>query len=128
MRITSAGTIAGIPILEVRRFLRETMNVSDWGLTYLQRNLSLTSKQARILLAQLHVDAFVEPSPDHKNMWQNTSNGNALASASAALPLHRESAHKRLDEFLGRVRLVNSRECDFAYLVGRVVLIGSMLN
>jgi len=128
MRIASAETIGSVPILQIRRFLRETMHGSGWTLPYLQKRLSLTPQQARALLTQLHADGFVEPSPNHRDMWENTSNGNALASASAALALHRESAEKRLEEFLGRVQFVNSPECEFAYLVAKVVLIGSMLS
>jgi predicted nucleotidyltransferase len=65
---------------------------------------------------------------DGKGMWRNTSNGNALAGASAARPLLRQSAQKKLDDFLTRVRFVNSPECEFVYWVEEVVLFGSMLK
>jgi predicted nucleotidyltransferase len=61
-------------------------------------------------------------------MWCNTSNGNALACATAARPLLRESARKKLDEFLTRVRFVNSPDSQFVFWVGEVVLFGSMLT
>jgi predicted nucleotidyltransferase len=61
-----------------------------------------------------------------EQVWQNTLRGNGFSQAIAAKPLWRETAEKRLDEFLARVAAV--RTADFAYKVKQVILFGSYLT
>lgn len=128
MQIDSTAEIAGCPVLEVRRFLRETMHSCSWDKLWLENTLHLSDRRMNRVLEQLSRDGYIEPSPFAKGEWRNTSNGNTLACASAAKPLHRQSAKRKLDDFLNRVRFVNSPECEFLYWIEEVVLFGSMLT
>lgn len=128
MQIDSNAKLAGLPILEVRRFLRETMHQSGWTKGWLTQTLSITAGRTRSVIAQLAAEGYIEPSSDGKEKWCNTSNGNALACATAARPLLRESAREKLEEFLTRVRFVNSPGSEFVFWAGEVVLFGSMLT
>ncbi len=128
MNIDSKDEIAGCPALGVRRFLRETMHSHIWDKLWLQKKLALSSQRARLVLEQLSSDGYVEPSPFCKGKWRNTVKGNALAGASAAKPLRRESAESKLDSLLSRVRQVNSPDCDFLYWIEEVVVFGSILT
>ena len=60
-------------------------------------------------------------------MRRNTIAGNALASSTAAKPIHRQTAEERLAEFLERVRLLNASD-EWAYRVTKVVVFGSYLT
>jgi len=104
------------------------MHHSAWDERWLRQTLSLSTGRTGNVTAQLVAEKYIEPSPDHKGTWRNTSKGNALACASAAPPLLRQSAQRKLDELLNRVRFVNSPECEFLYWVGEVVLFGRMLT
>src|SRR5580692_6205869 len=53
--------------------------------------------------------------------------GNALGIASAALPISRRDASRRVEEFLARARKVNDDD-SWLYRVGKVVIFGSYLN
>ena len=53
--------------------------------------------------------------------------GNALANATAARPISRRDACRRVEEFLARARSVNSDD-SWLYRVGKVVIFGSYLN
>jgi predicted nucleotidyltransferase len=128
MQIDSNTEIAGVPILEVRRFLRETRPSCCWSERWLTGILHLSDRRCKAVVAQLLGAGYIERSQTSEDGWQNTVKGNALASASAAKPLHRQSAQKKLDEFLDRVRLVNSLNCEFLCWVEEVVLFGSMLT
>src|SRR5216117_2740490 len=59
--------------------------------------------------------------------YELTDEGNRFAQASAAAPLERATAERKLREFMARVEQVNQSE-EFAYRVKRVVLFGSYLT
>jgi predicted nucleotidyltransferase len=59
--------------------------------------------------------------------YELTDQGTRLAQASAAAPLRRATAERKLREFMARVEQVNQSE-EFAYRVKRVVLFGSYLT
>ncbi len=128
MQIDSKSEIAGLPALDLRAFLRETKHSSHWDVGFFQESLSLSPRRAKTALSDLEAEGYVEPTVDPKGLWRNTSKGNALASASAATPLHRESAELKLKQFLDRVDHVNSEGCEFVYWIEEVVLLGSMLS
>lgn len=128
MRLDPNEQIAGLPVLEVRKLLRQTIDTQAWNLLFIKRLLPLSTLKARTLLAEMLAQELIEPSPTFRGMWRNTSNGNAFAGATAAKPLRRESAQKSLDEFMERVRYVNSVDCPFISWIGKVVLLGSMLT
>ena len=128
MKISSGDVYAGVPILQIRRLLKETSESLGWTATFVQTKLEISAGSAARVIRQLARDGFVELAPKPYCDWRNTQKGNALAHASAAALLHRETAQRKLDEFLKRIRYVNSSECEFLYIVEKVVLLGSMLG
>jgi predicted nucleotidyltransferase len=128
MRVESNTEIAGLPVLEVRRFLRETVHDYGWDRHTLKAALKLSDRRCAAVLRGLSEEGYIEASPSFRDAWRNTTKGNALASASAAKSLCRQTADQKLREFLDRVHFVNSSGCDFLYWVEEVALFGSMLK
>jgi hypothetical protein len=76
----------------------------------------------------LEKEGYVETFTEFGCMrYQNTAKGGALSLASAAKPVRRATAQKRLDEFLARCGEVSVRP-DMLFKVSRAVLFGSMLS
>lgn len=93
-------------------------------------NISSLDEATR-LVAELEQQGFVEreSSPfeaEDGPRWRPTINGNALAKASAAPPVHRTTAEQHVERFIARLRSV--RELDFAYVVAEAVVFGSYLT
>lgn len=128
MRVESITEIAGLPVLEVRRFLRDTMHDYGWDGHTLKAVLKLSDRRCAAVLRSLSEEGYIEASPSFQGAWRNTTKGNALACASAARSLRRQTADQKLGELLDRVRFVNSPACDFLYWVEEVALFGSMLK
>jgi len=91
--------------------------------------MQISRSRAKQLLEELIGAGYVEPVRDagRRKLWSTTLAGSALAGASAALPLRRATAERRLAEFLERVRQVNGNEY-WLYRVRKIVLFGSMLT
>ena len=62
-----------------------------------------------------------------EQLWKNTIKGNALALASAAKPILRATADKKINEFLTRVKEVNTNEY-YLYKIEKVLVFGSYLG
>jgi predicted nucleotidyltransferase len=124
MRIDPGQMILGIPAMDLRNaFKRLRRGRFDHG--SLRSILNLDEPAARKLMLQLCDAGFVEN--DHKEFFQLSVKGNALAMATAAKSVSKINAEKTIAEFLERVRIVN---CDSQYLYGvlKTVLFGSYLN
>jgi hypothetical protein len=127
MTIDKNEIIAGLPILEVRKLLR----VSRGG--YINQNhvsyiLKVTPERGQEIVLALERGGFLEPSKLCAGTWGHTIKGNALANASAARPIKRATAERRLHEFLERVQAVNATSSRYLYRVERVALFGSLLG
>ena len=128
MRIEPNQQIAGIPILTVRRLLRST-GPEEWGIDFLEKVTRLARKRARLLVAALIEEGFIEAAgvEDDIALFRTTSKGLALASAKAAAPVRRTVADSVLEAFLRRVAIVNTSR-EYLYRVHMVVLFGSYLT
>lgn len=128
MNIDPTSQIAGQPALKIRGLLRKWFS-SARNERFVAEELSLTNQDAMAVIEQLCRFGYVEPETSHPNgpWWQTTVMGNALALASAARPLRRASAERKLSEFLARVRVVNASPY-YLYAVRKVLLFGSMLT
>src|SRR5947209_2512494 len=131
MRISSSDLIVGRPALQIRDLLKAAQREPGASGPWLvERVLKVGPKEAQEVVDALKSEGYVEPYPyrlDDESLWMNTSQGNALANASAALPIRRRVAEQKLAEFLERVREINSRD-DFLYGIQRVVLFGSFVG
>ncbi len=129
MKIDAKANFAGVPILELRRLLRRSKNIYAWNIFFIIEVLDVCEEQAAELAKALENEGFIEKAEtkESERYWTNTVKGNALAIASAAKPLRRESADKKLTEFIARVKQVNESSY-FLYKVEKVVVFGSYLS
>lgn len=126
MYVDPTSTIAGKPALEIRDFLRRS-EAWSWGRLYLAQAFRVSDFQARELISGLVEEGLVEPDPSSPEYWRTTAKGRTLALASAAKPLRRSTAERKLREFLERVEQVN-RDERFVFQVAKVVVFGSILT
>jgi predicted nucleotidyltransferase len=120
VRITTYERIAGYPALQIRQLMRETVGRSITP-RYVREILSCTDSGATRVLNRLEKAGFVE---SVRGYWEATTKGSALAMATAAPPLRRETAERLVRELLGRARLMNA-DNTWAYRVRMLVLFGS---
>jgi len=64
---------------------------------------------------------------DGRSWYEVTIEGNTIAHASAAKPISRKTAEKKLNEFMQRVQEINCNQ-EYAYIISTVVLFGSVLS
>jgi predicted nucleotidyltransferase len=125
MNIDSKTTLAGVPILRVRNFLRAT---AERGWTCDALNEAFGPEIARELLAVLPADGYVTArDEDGASVYTNTPKAGQLARASAASPISRARAERALTELVQRCEEVR-RDPGFLYKVRRALLFGSMLT
>lgn len=122
MNIDSKQTIAGVPILKIRAFLRQH---HQWGMHADDVESSFPGSGQPILNALIS-EGYVEPS-DRPDTYKTTPKGGAFVNASAARPISRKTAERCLKEFLARVEEVR-RSPEFLWKVKRVILFGSYLT
>jgi len=125
MRIEPKGTIGKHPALLVRTTLRHLRGRLQWGLPELEAAAGLKSRTGRALVKALRSEGLIEPAG--RGAWTITQAGQTLSSATAAKRVTRATAEKALQQFLGRVKQVNT-DPYFLAKVMRVVLFGSMLK
>lgn len=128
MHIDSKSTIAGVPAISVRDFLRRADDL-QWSLEYVGQRLRLSTAQAKSLVTELLRLGYVEVVESlSKEPWhRRTLTGSTFALASAARPLRRVTARRKLEEFLNRVRIVNDSDY-YLYKVSKVLVFGSYLR
>lgn len=126
MYLDPKSKIAGKPALEVRDFLKR-MDEYLWSTATVREAFHVPDEEARAFISQLAKLGLVEPDPRIEGRWSTAPKGRTLALASAARPLRRTTAERRLREFLDRVEEVN-REKRFLLKVTRVVVFGSYLS
>jgi DNA-binding MarR family transcriptional regulator len=84
------------------------------------------------LLERLESEGYIERNASFANStkernWKLTLKGGSLVKALFSPPVSRQTAKKKLNEFMERVHQVN-RDSRFLYRVGKVVLFGSFLT
>ena len=127
MRLRPDEKIAGRPAPDVRTLLRR-LRLDSWTVKEVARLLKVSEGKARRLVYMLRRLGYVEVVPRQRaGTWRNTMAGNALANATAALPISRAEASSRLEHFLERVELVNADD-SLPHRVGKVVIFGSYLS
>ena len=129
MNIDPNDRMAGHPILRVRKLLGSGLSVGMWSATLTEYVLGIDSDAAASVMRSLERDGYVETASlgGDTSFWTNTIKGNELAKASAAKPLLRRTAEKRMREFLERVRHVRDSP-HFTYAVSKAVVFGSYLT
>ncbi len=126
MYLDPKSKIAGKPALEVRSFLKR-MDEFLWSTDTVCKVFRMSDEEARAFISQLVSLGLVEADSRTEERWSTAPKGRTLALASAARPLRRTTAERKLREFLERVEDVN-REKRFLLKVTRVVVFGSYLS
>jgi len=127
MRIDKTQIIAGFPAIIARDFLMKFMDrlfTADDVVHHFKTDTSA----ATVIIKNLMEIEYVEPVEIRKNQfWSVTTAGRTLALASAAKPILRKTADKKIAELLERVAIINSSN-HYVYAVTKVVVFGSYLS
>src|SRR5450432_69462 len=123
MRITADQKIAGYPAVQIRQLMRETVGRSI-TLRYVRKVLQCSDSAANSVLNLLHKDGFIQSV--RGNLGPSTK-GSALAMATAATPLRRETAARLIAGLVERAGALNADD-SWAYRVGMVVIFGSYVR
>jgi predicted nucleotidyltransferase len=122
VRITANQKIAGHPAVRIRQLMRETVGRS-MTLRRVREILQCSESAAIRVLNDLRNEGLVHSERDH---FEPTTKGSALAMATAAAPLRRETAERLLAGVIERARAINA-DNKWAYRIGLLVLFGSFV-
>lgn len=127
MRIKSSDKILGISILKIRDFFKR--HTTQWDIGNIMHFFCLDKREAKILMKEFEKENLIEKTEKFNNeqLWRNSTKGNALALASAAKPILRKTADKKINEFLTRVKEINTN-LYYLYKIEKVVVFGSYLR
>lgn len=129
MYIDPKSTIAGTSTLAIRELMRKIDNRTV-SLESIASYLNVERVVSENIIEKLLQEGYVEIDnmiPGKNTYYKTTLKGNSLALASAAKPLRRKTAKRKLAEFIERVQTVNSDEY-YLYKVAKVILFGSYLT
>ena len=126
MYIDPKSEIAGYPALAVRRAMKHTGGES-FSCDFFAYYLKTTEDETKRVIIKLVKDGYLEKDSERKQNYRPTIKGNALAMASAAKPISRKTADKKLAELMQRAKIVNSSN-KYLYLVKRISVFGSYLT
>jgi hypothetical protein len=129
VRIDPKHTISGIPILTLRGIFKEIhanhCGIFGSNLDYVRNDLKLSSLQIKNLFDALIQLEYVYL--DNRSEYHLTKLGSRFALSSAAVPLKRKTADRKLSELLTRCKKLNENDM-FCYKINRVILYGSYLT
>lgn len=129
MRIERDEFIGELRAVDVRRFLQRRR---DW--VFARESLKdffpdssdeQLDRTWDVLLKEGYLEFREER--DGRSWYELTPKGNALAQATAAKPISRKTAEKKLQEFMARVEQLNNND-EYAFKIARVALFGSLLS
>jgi hypothetical protein len=123
MRIELNQTIAGFSATQIRQLMRETLG-GPISLRRVKQSLRCPESTARRVLVDLEREGLIQPVDDH---LEPSLKGSALAQATAARPLVRNTAQRLVADLVLRARLINLDD-DWAYRVGMLVVFGSYVD
>ena len=109
--------------MRIRQLMRRTVDGSI-TLQHVRRVLGCSDSDATRVLKRLQKDGYVESTRGHLEV---SMKGNALAMATAASPLRRETAARLIAGLVERAKALNADD-NVAYRVGMVVVFGSYVR
>ena len=123
MRIERDQLIAGLPARDVRRFFREAAGFVVRVRTVTEV-LGCSRRRAVELLKNLENEGLLAATED---FWEATEKGHALAMATAAQPLRRETAERLIADLMARTRTLNA-DNNWPYRIRKIVVFGSYVR
>jgi hypothetical protein len=130
VQIKKGDRIAGVPIEEVRRLVREIGGLEgDFTVDDVRRRLQISTKAAGRLLVELAKLGFAEQvaQTSRRRAFRWTDEVGRLASARLGPPLHRHTAERLVHQVVARARVINANDA-YAFVVRRLELFGSVLR
>lgn len=124
MNVDPKAQLGGVPILQVRQFVREKGD-HPWGLEQLREDFGPAASD--VLHALIEAGYAAPAEPQGKDLYETTGRGRTLARASGAKPVSRATADAALAGFLERCEVVRG-DPTYLFLVAKAVLFGSMLT
>ncbi len=113
--------------MTVRAFLR-AISESEWSVEYAAARLRVSRRRAANVIKELIELGYVKDATTKgERRYKRSLAGSTLAQASAAQPLQRATAERKLSDFLGRVRRINEDDY-YLYRVKKVLIFGSYLT
>jgi len=114
--------------MTVGAFLR-AVGESEWAVDYAAARLRVPRRRAGDVIKQLIALGYVEAarSDGGDRRYKRSLAGSTLAQASAAQPLRRGTAERKLADFLARVHRINEDDY-YLYRVKKVIVFGSYLT
>ncbi len=128
MRINTKDNISGLPILTVRKFLRNSgfLINSDRIKYFLKTDSNEKSKSFLKALIENELVTF-EKESEGKNHYTITDKGNTLSKATARKPIFRSTADRLIKEFI--IRIITIRDNDYyLFKVKRATIFGSYMS
>lgn len=127
MRINSNEEMFGFPVMKLREFFKRHTN--EWDVENVMCFFDISINEASKLMKEFEKECFIEKAIKFRNkqLWRNSIKGNALALASAAKPIFRATAEKKIQEFLTRVKEVNKNDY-YLYKIKKALVFGSYLG
>jgi len=127
MQIKSNDELFGLPIIKLREFFKRYTVI--WDIENVMYFFDLDREKADALIIELEREGYIKKESKFrdKQLWRNSIKGNALALASAAKPILRTTAERKINEFLVRVNEINRNEY-YLYKIKKVVLFGSYMS
>ena len=128
MYIDPNSTIAGQSAIKIRDFLR-TCGHGFWSIHYLAHKLKVPQDDAEYTLRELDRDGYIEFDHliDKIEYWHITDKGCRLSCASAAKPILRSTAERKVRELLERVKVINN-DPQYLYKITKFIVFGSYLS
>ncbi len=124
MNVDPKSQLGGVPILQVRQFVRENAD-RPWRFERLRE--SFGSAASDVLHALIEAGYAAPAETEEEELYETTVKGRGLARASAAKPISRATAGAALAGFLERCEVVR-RDPSYLFTVAKAVLFGSMLT
>lgn len=128
MVVNSADEMFGFQIIKLREFFRK-YSMHEWDAENMICFFDIDKTKANKLMKAFKEKGFIEKWGKFRNvqLWRTSIKGNGLALASAAKPILRATASRKIEEFLARVKVVNKNEY-YLYKVEKVLVFGSYLG
>lgn len=111
--------------LAIREFLRQSAERDPWTGKDVEKGLGVNAATAKTVLATLQISGYIEAAGTGK--YRITDAGKAMAKVKAGRPVKRATAQQKLDEFMDRLRAVNT-DPHYLYKVEKAVLFGPFLT
>lgn len=128
MRINSSDKIGDFNAIDIREVFKQYQG-RFLHLFSISAHLHISESESSKLIKELETLELVKKSkaPNNEECWILTDKGNQFALATAAKPIKRSTADKKVAEFLSRVKVVNS-DPYYLYKIVKVIVFGSYLS